>query len=61
MLLLMVMVAYWLWMQVIIAGDGKFLTAVGQEGKKHLKFSSPFGAALNHRNRKVYISDKENY
>ena len=42
-------------------GDGKFLTAVGQYGKKNLEFNSPFGATINHRNRKVYISDRSNH
>ena len=39
---------------------GKFLTAVGQWGRKHLEFSTPSGVAVNHRNRKVYICDREN-
>ena len=39
--------------------SGKFLTAVGQEGNKHLEFSYPLGVTFNHRNRKVYISDKK--
>ena len=42
-------------------GDGKFLTAVGQSGKKHLEFSEPVEVTINHRNRKVYISDRRNY
>ena len=41
--------------------DGKFLTAVGQKGNKHLAFSGPVGVAINHRNRKVYISDTSNH
>ena len=41
-------------------GDGNFLTVVGREGNKHLEFSSPFGVAMNHRNRKVYICDRGN-
>ena len=41
-------------------GDGKFLTAVGQQGNKKLEFYSPFGAAVNHRSRKVYICDRQN-
>ena len=42
-------------------GDGKFLTAVGQQGNKKLEFYSPFGAAVNHRSRKVYICDRQNH
>ena len=41
--------------------DGKFLRAVGQKGTKHLEFTTPAGVAINHRNRKVYICDKDNY
>ena len=39
---------------------GRFLTAVGQRGNKHLEFSSPTSVAVNHRNRKVYICDSDN-
>ena len=42
-------------------GVGKFLTAVGQKGNKHLEFSHPVGVTINHRNRKVYISDTNNH
>ena len=38
--------------------DGKFLTAVGREGNKH---PNPTGVAVNHRNRKVYICDKNHH
>ena len=41
--------------------DGKFITAVGQKGNKQLEFSSPSSVAINHRNRKVYICDTNNY
>ena len=40
---------------------GKFLTTVGQYGSKQLEFSYPAGVAVNHRNRKVYICDKDNH
>ena len=39
--------------------SGKFLTAVGQSGNRHLEFSSPVGVAINHK--KVYICDKNNH
>ena len=42
-------------------GDGKFLTAIGQYGNKHLEFSNLVGVAVNHRNGKVYISDCDNH
>ena len=41
--------------------DGKFLTAVGHRGNKDLEFLIPDGIAVNHRNRKVYISDRQNH
>ena len=40
---------------------GKFLIAVGQRGNKHLEFTNPYGVTINHRNRKVYISDTSNH
>ena len=39
-------------------GAGEFVTAVGQNGMKHLEFSFPSGIAVNHMNRKVYICDQ---
>ena len=42
-------------------GDGKFLTTVGQRGNKHLDFTYPCGITINHRNKKVYISDTCNH
>ena len=41
--------------------DGKFLTAVGQRGNKHLEFSEPIGVTINHRNQKVYFCDRRNH
>ena len=41
---------------------GKFLTTICRSKKnKHLEFSRPVGVAINHRNRKVYISDTNNH
>ena len=65
-LLLMVMVTYWLLMNTTIAFKssqkmGSSLQPVGQKGNKHLAFSGPVGVAINHRNRKVYISDTNNH
>ena len=45
----------------IFKGDGKFLTAVGQKGNKHLEFAYPTNVCINHRNRKVYICDRQNH
>ena len=42
-------------------GAGEFVTAVGQNGRKHLEFSFPSGIAINHMNRKVYICDQNNH
>ena len=66
-LLLMGMATYWLQMETTITfkssqhAGGKFLTAVGQRGNKHLEFSNPVGVTINHRNRKVYICDRSNH
>ena len=41
--------------------DGQFITAIGREGSKHLKFDCPRGIAINTVNKKLYITDYFNH
>ena len=40
--------------------EGEFLTAVGRKGSEELEFDFPTGIGINHKNKKVYICDRQN-
>ena len=41
--------------------DGKFITAVGKEGREPLEFRYPFSVAFHPKSKKLYVADTNNH